>query len=55
MAPAEAATLALAMMLAYRVVQMVASLPGAVLYLARRTETSAARMRDEMEVPPPDA
>jgi len=55
MAPAEAATLALGMILAYRVVQMAASLPGAVLYLARRTETSAARMRDEMEAPAADA
>ena len=55
MAPAEAATLALAMILAYRVVQMVASLPGAVLYLTRRTDVSAVRMRDEMEAPAADA
>jgi hypothetical protein len=44
----EAATLALAMMLAYRVVQMVVSLPGGVLYLMRRADIPARRMRDEM-------
>jgi len=45
---AEAATLALAMMLAYRVVQLVVSLPGGVLYLMRRTDVSPRKMRDEM-------
>jgi len=46
---AEAATLALAMMLAYRLVQMAVSLPGAVLYLARRTGVSPTHMRRELE------
>ena len=50
-APAEAATLALAMILAYRIVQMVVSAPGGVLYLARRTRVSPTHMRDEMEGP----
>jgi len=45
---AEAATLALAMMLAYRVVQLVVSLPGGVLYLMRRTDVSPRKMHDEM-------
>jgi len=45
----EAATLALAMMLAYRLVQMVVSLPGAVFYLARRTGVSPTHMREELE------
>ena len=49
------ATLALAMMLAYRVVQMLASLPGAFFYLVRRTEVSATHMREEMEAGPADA
>jgi len=51
LAAAEAATLALAMMLAYRLVQMVVSLPGAVLYLARRTHVSPTHMREELETP----
>ncbi len=51
MAPAEAATLALAMILAYRIVQMVVSAPGGVLYLARRTRVSPTHMRDEIEGP----
>jgi len=46
---AEAATLALAMMLAFRLVQMAVSLPGAVLYLARRTGVSPTHMREELE------
>jgi len=45
----EAATLALAMMLAYRLVQMTVSLPGAVFYLARRTTVSPTHMREELE------
>ena len=45
---AEAATLALAMMLAYRAIQLVVSLPGGVLYLMRRTDASPREMRDEM-------
>lgn len=49
MAPAEAATMALAMMLAYRLVQMLVSAPGAVLYLAHRTGVSPAHMREAME------
>jgi hypothetical protein len=44
----EAATLALAMILAYRLVQMVVSAPGGVLYLMRRTHVSPHQMRDEM-------
>jgi len=55
MPPAEAATLALAMILAYRLVQMVVSLPGGVLYLARRTGVSPAHMREEMEAESFDA
>jgi len=46
---AEAATLALAMMLAYRLVQLAVSLPGAVFYLARRTGVSPTHMREELE------
>ena len=49
MMAAEAATLALAMILGYRLVQMVVSLPGAVLYLARRTSVSPRAMRETME------
>jgi len=45
---AEAATLALAMMLAYRAVQLVVSLPGGVLYLMRRTDVSPRKMKAEM-------
>ena len=45
---AEAATLALAMMLAYRAVQLVVSLPGGVLYLMRRTDVSPRKMQAEM-------
>jgi uncharacterized protein (TIRG00374 family) len=45
---AEAATLALAMILAYRLVQLVVSLPGGVLYLMRRTDVSPRQMRDAM-------
>ena len=52
---AEAATLALAMMLAYRAVQLVVSLPGAVFYLARRTEVSPLHMREVVESETPDA
>ena len=52
---AEAATLALAMMLAYRAVQLVVSLPGAFFYLARRTDVSPSHMRREVESETPDA
>jgi uncharacterized protein (TIRG00374 family) len=52
---AEAATLALAMMLTYRAVQLVVSLPGAVFYLARRTEVSPLAMREVVESETPDA
>ena len=45
---AEAATLALAMILAYRLVQMVVSAPGGVLYLMRRAHVSPREMRQEM-------
>jgi hypothetical protein len=55
MPPAEAATVALAMILAYRLVQMVVSLPGGVLYLARRTGVSSSHMREAMEAEPLDA
>ncbi|MCX5682639.1 MAG: lysylphosphatidylglycerol synthase transmembrane domain-containing protein, partial [Planctomycetota bacterium] len=51
----DAATLALAMMLAYRLVQLVVSLPGAVFYLARRTDVSPLAMRQKMESETPDA
>jgi glycosyltransferase 2 family protein len=51
----EAKSTALAMILAYRVVQMVATMPGAFLYLRRRTAVSAAHMREEMEAPEADA
>jgi uncharacterized protein (TIRG00374 family) len=47
--PAEAATLALAMIMAYRLVQMAVSLPGAALYLARRTTVSPRTMRETLE------
>ena len=52
---AEAATLALAMMLAYRLVQLLVSLPGAVFYLARRTDVPPSHMRREVESETPDA
>ncbi|MFO8011858.1 MAG: lysylphosphatidylglycerol synthase transmembrane domain-containing protein [Phycisphaerae bacterium] len=45
----EAATLALAMMLAFRLVQMTVSVPGAIFYLARRTGVSPTHMREELE------
>jgi hypothetical protein len=45
----EAATLALAMMLAFRLVQMAVSLPGGVFYLARRTGVSPTHMREQLE------
>jgi len=48
---AEAASLALAMMLAYRLVQMAVSLPGAVFYLSRRTGVSPTHMREQLEEP----
>jgi glycosyltransferase 2 family protein len=44
----EAATVALAMILAYRLVQWVVSAPGGVLYLMRRSHISTHQMRDEM-------
>jgi len=50
---AEAATLALAMILAFRVVQSAVSLPGAALYLARRTNVSPRRMRETMAAADP--
>jgi hypothetical protein len=37
------------MMLAFRLVQMVVSLPGALFYLARRTGVSPTHMREELE------
>jgi hypothetical protein len=46
---AEAATLALAMMLAYRLIQIAVSLPGAALYLARRTDVSPRTMRETLQ------
>ncbi len=49
MPAAEAATMALAMMLAYRLVQLVVTLPGGVLYLMRRTGVSPTHMRAELE------
>jgi len=49
---AEAATLALAMILAYRVVQMLVTVPGGVLYLARRTDVSPTHMREVLETEP---
>lgn len=55
MTPAEAATMALAMMLAYRLVQLAVSLPGAVFYLARRTGVSPMHMREEIESEAADA
>jgi hypothetical protein len=45
MTAAEAATMALAMMLAYRLVQLAVSLPGAVFYLLKcRMENEECRM-----------
>ena len=55
LAATEAATLALAMMLAYRLVQMLVTLPGGALYLARRTGVSPTHMREELESETPDA
>jgi len=49
MTAAGAASLVLAMMLAYRLVQLIASLPGAILYLARRTNVSVRHMREALE------
>jgi len=49
MTASEAATLALAMMLAYRLVQLVVTLPGGVLYLMRRTDVSPRHMRERLE------
>jgi len=51
---AEAATLALAMILAFRVVQSAVSLPGAALYLARRTDVSPRMMRETMATADPE-
>lgn len=51
----EARNLALAMILALRAVQALATVPGAVLYLAHRTKVSPIHMREEMEAPDPDA
>jgi len=51
---AEAATLALAMILAFRVVQSAVSLPGAALYLARRTDVSPRMMRETMAAADPE-
>jgi uncharacterized membrane protein YbhN (UPF0104 family) len=52
---ADALTMALTIMLAYRVVLMAVGLPGAVLYLMRRTKVSPMHMREEMEAPEADA
>jgi len=46
---AEAAALVLAMMIAYRVVQWLVSLPGAYFYLAQRTGLSASAMVREVQ------
>jgi glycosyltransferase 2 family protein len=46
---------ALAMILAYRLVNLVATLPGAILYMRRRTKVSPTHMREEMEAPDSDA
>jgi uncharacterized membrane protein YbhN (UPF0104 family) len=51
---AEAATLALTMILAFRVVQSAVSLPGAALYLARRTDVSPRVMREMMAAADPE-
>ena len=48
----EAATLALAMILAYRLVQMLVTVPGGVFYLARRTDVSPTHMRQALEAEP---
>ena len=48
MPAADAAALALAMILALRVVQLLVSLPGAYFYLARRTDVTAAEMAKEI-------
>lgn len=48
----EAATLALAMILAYRLVQMLVTVPGGVFYLARRTDVSPTHMREALETGP---
>jgi uncharacterized protein (TIRG00374 family) len=50
---AEAATLALAMILAFRMVQSIVSLPGAALYLARLTNVSPKEMRETMATADP--
>jgi hypothetical protein len=55
MTAAEAATMALAMMLAYRLVQLAVSMPGAVFYLARRTDVSPMHMREKVESESRDA
>lgn len=47
--PAEAAALALGMIVAYRIVQMLVSLPGAYFYLTRRTGVSASAMAREIK------
>jgi glycosyltransferase 2 family protein len=51
----DAKNMALAMILAYRVVQAVATIPGAVLYLGRRATVSPTHMREEMEASEADA
>jgi glycosyltransferase 2 family protein len=52
---ADGLALALTIILAYRVVQWAVSIPGAVLYLMRRTHVSPTHMREEMEAPEADA
>jgi uncharacterized protein (TIRG00374 family) len=49
MAAADAAALALAMILALRVVQLLVSLPGVYFYLARRTDVTAAEMAKKIQ------
>jgi hypothetical protein len=46
---ADAAAMALAIILAFRVVQLLVSLPGAIFYLARRTGVSASQMAREIQ------
>jgi len=55
MTAAEAATMALAMVLGYRLVQLAGSLPGAVFYLVRRTGVAPSAMRGEVEAEGADA
>jgi uncharacterized membrane protein YbhN (UPF0104 family) len=55
MSVADAATMALAIILAYRLTSMFSSLPGGVLYLMQRTSVSPTHMRDEMEAQEADA